>query len=449
MYTLPGTVALITISAVVFYITSVLKTAFFGPLSHFPGPRHRALSKLPGIYTSIMGLEAVTRVALHERKQDDRPYKDPMFYVVGVNGCPDLSSADFGTHTKQRKILSQSFSDRSLRDLELIIRSWAEKMASKLSDKARTPIDMMTYLNCTTFDIMGDLTFGEDLKMLETGELSPWVRTIFGGFKAGSFWRGIRQLSVFTDWIVRKFLFESRKVRLMQRENFQYCSTRMDARLARTPYHPDLWSRISETEGGEGLSRDEYRSNSVLFMIAETNTSSETTATALCRMTYLLHLSKHGGILNDLKAEMHAVIQESLRIYPPVPPSTLPRKTQSGGVSICGHFVPGDVVVGVHPLATFHSPRHFKDPQEFHPERWLNDAKYQNDHLDAVEPFSVGPQNCLGKSLAYHEMRFLLASLILNFDIELINPAETWLDQRTHILWEKKPLMCKLRQVKG
>lgn len=139
----------------------------------------------------------------------------------------------------------------------------------------------------------------------------------------------------------------------MQRENFQYCSTRMDARLARTPYHPDLWSRILETEGGEALSSDECRSNSVLFMIAvqsywklhtltkakETNTGSETTATALCGMIYLLHLSKHRRILDDLKAEvrgsfesikdmtferlaqlkyMHAVIQESLRIYPPV-----------------------------------------------------------------------------------------------------------------------------------
>ena len=48
-------------------------------------------------------------------------------------------------------------------------------------------------------------------------------------------------------------------------------------------------------------------------------------------------------------------------------------------------------------MATFMSPTHFKNPREFHPERWLNDAKYETDHLDAVEPFSYGPQNCLGK----------------------------------------------------
>lgn len=44
----------------------------------------------------------------------------------------------------------------------------------------------------------------------------------------------------------------------------------------------------------------------------------------------------------------------------------------------------------------------FKHPYEFHPERWLHDPEYEDDHLDAMEPFSVGPRNCLGKNLAWH-----------------------------------------------
>ena len=66
-------------------------------------------------------------------------------------------------------------------------------------------------------------------------------------------------------------------------------------------------------------------------------------------------------------------------------------------MSIGDQYVPGDITIGVHPMATFMSPKHFKNPHEFHPERWLDDVKYKNDHLDAVEPFSYGPQNCLGK----------------------------------------------------
>lgn len=64
---------------------------------------------------------------------------------------------------------------------------------------------------------------------------------------------------------------------------------------------------------------------------------------------------------------------------------------------INSQFIPGDITVDVHPLATFMSPRHFRDPQKFRPERWLGDPDYKYDHLDVVEPFSYGPQNCLGK----------------------------------------------------
>jgi cytochrome P450 len=64
---------------------------------------------------------------------------------------------------------------------------------------------------------------------------------------------------------------------------------------------------------------------------------------------------------------------------------------------IGGQFMPGDITVNVHPLATFISPAHFKHSRKFRPERWLGDPEYENDHLDAVEPFSFGPQNCLGK----------------------------------------------------
>lgn len=39
---------------------------------------------------------------------------------------------------------------------------------------------------------------------------------------------------------------------------------------------------------------------------------------------------------------MMAVLQEALRIYPPVP-AAIPRKAQPGGDTICGHHVPGNV----------------------------------------------------------------------------------------------------------
>lgn len=50
-------------------------------------------------------------------------------------------------------------------------------------------------------------------------------------------------------------------------------------------------------------------------------------------------------------------------------------------------------------------------------------------------------------SLAYHEMRLIMAKVLYAFDFELGAESEGWMDQDTYILWQKKPLMCKLRAV--
>lgn len=47
--------------------------------------------------------------------------------------------------------------------------------------------------------------------------------------------------------------------------------------------------------------------------------------------------------------------------------------------------------------AANHSPRNFKDPDAFVPERWLEDERYEDDNRAAMNPFSFGPRNCLGK----------------------------------------------------
>lgn len=51
------------------------------------------------------------------------------------------------------------------------------------------------------------------------------------------------------------------------------------------------------------------------------------------------------------------------------------------------------------------------------------------------------------RSLAYHEMRLVLASVLFHFDLVLQDNETVWLDQKVHILWEKGPLLVKLLAV--
>jgi hypothetical protein len=50
--------------------------------------------------------------------------------------------------------------------------------------------------------------------------------------------------------------------------------------------------------------------------------------------------------------------------------------------------------------------------------------------------------------MAYHEMRLILAKTLYHFDLSLCSESERWADQKTYVLWEKGPLMCKLSPVK-
>ena len=177
-------VAVLTITS---YFGRILFDAFLGPLSRFPGPKLRAVSKLPGIYTTVTGRDAFVRSELHERYgpvvrvnptelsfingaeaweaiygfKKPKPFRDPQFYAVGVNGCPDVVTADDENHSRQRKILSTGFSDKAIKGYEPLLRSWAQKMTTEMSQQAKKAgkVDMLKYLNCTTFDIMGEWVY--------------------------------------------------------------------------------------------------------------------------------------------------------------------------------------------------------------------------------------------------------------------------------------------------
>lgn len=135
-----------------------------------------------------------------------------------------------------------------------------------------------------------------------------------------------------------------------------------------------------------------------------------------------------------------------MRLYPPVP-TGLPRQVPKGGARICGEYVPEDVTVSVSQWATYHSESNFYDAESFIPERWLGeDARFEHDNHAAFQPFSVGPRNCIGRNLAYHECRLLLTEVFWNFDLELMDKSRDWTDQKVFSFWDKTELLVRLRR---
>lgn len=51
-------------------------------------------------------------------------------------------------------------------------------------------------------------------------------------------------------------------------------------------------------------------------------------------------------------------------------------------------------------------------------------------------------------SLAYAEMRLIMARLLWNFDISLSEESLKWDDQRSYSIWQKEPLMIRLARAR-
>lgn len=296
-------------------------------------------------------------------------------------------------------------------------------------------------------------------------DMLPGSKNVFGGVKVIGKFIAIRQLP-FMPWLLPKLIPAS--ARRKQREHEKYSSDRVDRRLARDPERPDIWTEVlrrSDDGMGNataGMSLAEMHANAAVFMMAGT----ETTATLLSGLTYYLlvnpdklaklvaevrgHFTSEKNITVDALAKLpylNACIDEGLRMYPPVS-GGLPRKVPAEGATIAETWVPGNVSVAVNQRATYQSSTNFCNPTSFVPERFLGNQEYTNDNFAALQPFSLGPRNCIGKNLAYHEMRLLLTMLLFNFDISLEEESKDWADQKVFIFWDKKPLMVKLKAVR-
>lgn len=53
------------------------------------------------------------------------------------------------------------------------------------------------------------------------------------------------------------------------------------------------------------------------------------------------------------------------------------------------------IILGIYHYAMYHNAAYFKNPDEFHPERWLGDPEYTYDRRELFQPFSIGPRDCL------------------------------------------------------
>ncbi|KAL0052923.1 hypothetical protein WJX82_009946 [Trebouxia sp. C0006] len=115
-----------------------------------------------------------------------------------------------------------------------------------------------------------------------------------------------------------------------------------------------------------------------------------------------------------------AVFLEGMRLHPPVTPFIALIRESSEDTELGGFKLPAGTKVGINVLGMHHNPKHFPDPQDFLPERFLDGPKGPpSRHLYAYLPFGVGPRKCIGHKFAMEEGVLTLVRLLQHFSFSL------------------------------
>lgn len=202
-----------------------------------------------------------------------------------------------------------------------------------------------------------------------------------------------------------------------------------DRRDRPDPSRTDILSLMmtARDENGESMTNVELRDELMTLLVA----GHETTASALTWALYWIHQTPqvHEKLLaeldncgknGDLNAinrlpYLTAVCQETLRIYP-IGMTTIPRIVRTP-IEIAGReFAPGTLLMGC--IYLIHRrPDLYPQPQEFRPERFLEKQYSLYEYL----PFGGGSRRCLGMAFALYEMKLVLATVLANLDLALVD----------------------------
>lgn len=110
-----------------------------------------------------------------------------------------------------------------------------------------------------------------------------------------------------------------------------------------------------------------------------------------------------------------AVIREALRLYPVAPFLT---RILSEDIELGGYHIPAGKLILMSLYTTGRDERHFSEPNQFRPERWLRDRDRSGQvNSWACLPFGLGARSCIGRRVAEVQMQFLIARTVQQFQL--------------------------------
>ncbi|KAG1360959.1 cytochrome P450 94A1 [Cocos nucifera] len=343
----------------------------------------------------------------------------------------------------QRKTASFEFNTKSLRAfvLDKVRHEAVHRLIPLLKRAGRSGevLDLQDVLERFAFDNICSLVFGEDPKCLsrESEEGEKFYHAFHEATEL-TIERAKQPFSLI--WKIGRWLHLESERRL--RESMETIHglvekyVRSRRKRSREGGRSDFLSRFM----ADGAHSEEFiRDILISFVLA----GRDTTPTALTWFFWILSSkpevaqkiregiksirSRHGNYdsevltLEQLRemGYLHAAVSESLRLYPPVP--LLPRESKGEDELPDGTRVGKGWTVMYSPYAMGRAEGIWgQDCGEFRPERWMEDGVFQPASPFRYTVFHAGPRMCLGKEMAYIQMKAVAASILEGFEVEVV-----------------------------
>jgi len=334
----------------------------------------------------------------------------------------------------QRQTASSLFHFNNLQAFAEIFRTRSEALCEILEREGSSgsgPVEMQALWMKYTMDSIGELGFGIDVGSIKGDKKAIAFCDAFDYCQEATL---IRFFNPFWKWFPPRHTFDA-KLKILD----NYMKGIIEERRQEIAEGQDVSDRVdllsrfisAKDDEGKPAFSDKYLLDVLKnFLIA----GRDTTAVCLTWTLYLLSqhpdvekklldeintiVGKNGKVTYENLAElkyMKQVIDESLRLYPPVPIDSR-QAVNDDILPGTGHHIPAGTVVIYSPYAQHRFPEYFKDPLTFNPDRWVTD----NIKPLSFIPFHGGPRICLGQNMAYQEIKVALATILPRFSFKLL-----------------------------
>ncbi|CAN1844904.1 Cytochrome P450 94A1 [Linum perenne] len=352
-----------------------------------------------------------------------------------------IFNADGASWKFQRQVSSHEFNTRSLRHFveHVVDTELSDRLIPILSLAAAKGdvLDLQDILQRFAFDNVCRIAFGHDPEYLQPSLPDAEFATAFEDATTISTYRFI---SIFPlVWKVKRALNIGSEKRLKEAVGVirdfskRIVKEKKDELEKKSSLDSvDLLSRFLSS----GHSDEDFVTDIVISFILA---GRDTTSAALTWFFWLI--AKHPEIEREIHREVmeksenpifeevkdmvytHASLCEAMRLYPPVPLDT--KIAVNDDVLPDGTVVKGGTRITYHPYAMGRAERIWgPDWAEFRPERWLKRASGDSEKWIFVgrDPYSypvfqAGPRICLGKEMAFLQMKRVVAGILSKFKV--------------------------------